>query len=30
LHSAERIESPRVQFQVSLNEEHVPKEWLVD
>jgi hypothetical protein len=30
LHSAERIESPRVQFQVSLNEEHVPKEWLVN
>lgn len=30
LHSAERIESPRVQFQISFNAEDVPKEWLVD
>jgi hypothetical protein len=30
LHAAENLESPRIQFQISMNLEDIPKEWLVD
>lgn len=30
LHSVENIESPRVQFQVSLRNEDIPQEWIAD
>jgi hypothetical protein len=30
LHAAENLEAPRVQFQISMNVEDIPKEWLED